>query len=110
MFSFEFLRYRAVVLELWSWPSRGSASWCLPMYYKSEGNNIVLNIFNILQNIFISNNGIRNILDSKFYTGVYAAYIVETRSFVSLNYGGNEYIVTVIKNSVNKREGLTHFK
>jgi hypothetical protein len=75
----------------------------------SEGNDIVLNIVNILQNILIWNNGIRNILFSKFYTCTYAAYIVETWSFVSLNYWGNKYIVKGIKHSVNKTEGLKHF-
>jgi hypothetical protein len=78
--------------------------------HKSEGNNIVLNIYNILQYILIWNNGIRNILHSKFHTGTYAAYIVETRSFVALNYWGNKYIVRGIKHSVNKIEGLKHFK
>jgi hypothetical protein len=69
----EFLQYIAVAFQLWSWPRRGSTRLCLPSYYKSEWKNIILNIFKTLQNIFISNNGIRNILDSKFRTGVYAS-------------------------------------
>jgi hypothetical protein len=57
---------------------------CAPVKSWKE-TNYVLNTFNVLQNLFIRNNGITNILDSKFRTGVYVSYIMVTKPFMSLN-------------------------
>lgn len=68
--------------------------------YKLE-KNIVLNVLNILQNMFIWNNGIRGILDSEFHTGICSTYIVMTRPFLSINDYGEECLVTDIKHFVD---------
>jgi hypothetical protein len=41
-----------------------------------EGKNIVLNIFNILQNPLILNNYTTNTSESKLRTGIYGSYIM----------------------------------
>jgi hypothetical protein len=51
----------------------GSARLYLPSYYKLEQKIVLLNIFNILQNLFTWNNGMTNILDLKLPTDTYAS-------------------------------------
>jgi hypothetical protein len=41
-----------------------------------------VNIFNILQNVFIWNSDVTNTLDSKLGTDVYALYMMVTRPFL----------------------------
>jgi hypothetical protein len=88
LFSGELDIPNAVVFKLWVREARPGLS--REIYfsscYKFEGNNFVLNIFNILQHLF-SWNVITNILYSKLCTGTY----------VSLR----EYILTVITYFVN---------
>jgi hypothetical protein len=62
--------------------ARGSARLFLSSYYKLEGNNILFNNCNILQNPFIWNNGILNVWNSKLFTGICTSYIVVTAIFV----------------------------
>jgi hypothetical protein len=54
-------------------------------YYKLLVKDIVLNIFNILRNLFILSAGIANILDSQLRMGAYATYVAMTQPFLSLN-------------------------
>jgi hypothetical protein len=51
---------------------KGFAKLLLSSCYKSEGKHIVLNTFNTLQNLFIWNNSITSIFDSKLYMRLYA--------------------------------------
>jgi hypothetical protein len=79
--------------ELYQWLSkcgprvltRGFARWFLSSTYKVEGKNIILNILNILQNLFIWNVVMTNILDSESHKAVYSSYIVVTQPFLWLN-------------------------
>lgn len=57
---------------------------CVPVISRKE-TNCVFSII-ILQNLFIWNNGITNILDEKFRTGVYASYVIVTKPFLSLTH------------------------
>jgi hypothetical protein len=52
-----------------------SLSLFLSFYHKLQGKNIVENIL-IFYKMFIWNNGMANILESKLRTGVYTSYLV----------------------------------
>jgi hypothetical protein len=65
----------------------------------------------MLGNIFIWNNGIANILDSKLRTDIHAIYTVVTRPFLSSNDCGKKiHFNRYIKNFVNMVQALKHFK
>jgi hypothetical protein len=75
--------------------------------YKLEGQkNIVLNILYV----FICNNGITNILNSKFRPAIYASYIAVTRPLLSLNDCGKKIYLTGIKCFVKMVQALKHVK
>jgi hypothetical protein len=70
---------------------RKSGDWFFPELlvlsscYTLEMKNILLNIFNILLNLFVLNDPITNILDLQLHAGIYAGYVAVTQPFLLLN-------------------------